>query len=423
MRNFQNEITGRFLKNSLLMIMLIAPTCCIIYSQESQIAAPVVKLSGYVKSDFFFDSRQNICAREGHFLLLPSPPSYDENNLDINAKSSFNTLPVQSNLAVNVAGPKVMGASVSALIEGDFFGQSNSDVNMLRLRHAYIKLSWEKTEIITGQYWHPAFALSCYPSTISFNTGAPINPFSRAPQVRITQTVGILKFSGSLLSQRDYVSVGPEGPNSKYLRDSGIPEIVITAETNTAGKFLLGAVLGYKTLVPQIKTGSNFNTSESVRGITANIFMKYSGTVLLAKLAGIYLENGSELISISGYAVKDTIDALKGIVTYEPVRTISCWGELQTCGKLIQAGIFSGYSQNMGTKSAVTGPFYLTSGALVKSLYRVSPRLSIKQGNLTLAAELEYTSALYGSPDNHGIMIQTTRVANTRLLLSAIYKF
>ncbi len=30
-----------------------------------------VKFSGFVKNDFFYDTRQTVAAREGHFLLWP----------------------------------------------------------------------------------------------------------------------------------------------------------------------------------------------------------------------------------------------------------------------------------------------------------------------------------------------------------------
>ena len=37
-----------------------------------------IKFSGFVKNDFFYDSRQTVTAREGHFLLWPSPEKLDE---------------------------------------------------------------------------------------------------------------------------------------------------------------------------------------------------------------------------------------------------------------------------------------------------------------------------------------------------------
>ena len=38
-----------------------------------------IKFSGYVKNDFFWDSRQTVAAREGHFLLWPMAEFLDEN--------------------------------------------------------------------------------------------------------------------------------------------------------------------------------------------------------------------------------------------------------------------------------------------------------------------------------------------------------
>jgi hypothetical protein len=394
-------------------------------AQDNNQVLPVIKLSGFVKSDLFFDTRQTISAREGHFLLFPAPKAYDGDMKDINTKTNFNFMPIHSNLAVNIAGPSALGATTSGLIEGDFFGQSNVDVNMLRLRHAYIRLKWAKTELLIGQYWHPLFVLSCYPGTVSFNTGAPIQPFSRAPQIRITHYLDIFKFSGALLSQRDNTSVGPDGPSSKYLRDTGIPEIQVSGEINIKNnqEFVFGAGFGYKRLTPVTKTGRNYKTSETVPGISSNAYLKHVGKYLTMKLEGIYLENGSEFLAISGYAVRDTIDAEKGLVNYEPVRTASCWAEIATNGKSIQFGIFSGYTKNLGTRSNVSGPFYLTSNLPIKSLYRVSPRIMVKSDNVTIAAEIEYTTALYGTINDHCVMVNTSNADNIRFLISVIYKF
>jgi hypothetical protein len=393
-------------------------------SQES-IAMPAIKLSGYVKNDMFFDSRQTVSAREGHFLLFPSAKVADQSGKDINAKPGFNFLAIQSNLSVGLSGPEAFGAKISGLIEGDFFGQSNADVNMLRLRHAYIKMQWKKTEILFGQYWHPLFVTSCFPATVSFNTGAPIQPFSRAPQLRISRLIKNLKISGTLLSQRDYASNGPDGVSSKYLRDSGIPEIQLSAELDIKRKneFILGSGFGYKRLTPQIKTSRNYRTSETVSGISANAYMKFVFSKLTIKLEGVYLENGSEFLCLSGFAVRDTVNATKGTVKYIPVRTFSAWNEIHTNGRRVQFGIFSGYTRNLGTRDEINGPVYLTSNAKIKSLYRIAPRFSVYSGNLVFASEIEFTSAQYGEPDKHCIMIHTTRVDNLRLLISAIYKF
>ena len=396
-----------------------------VVAQNNETDEPRVKISGLIKTDVFYDTRQTVAAREGHFLLFPAARLNDPSGKDINTKAGFNILPIQSNLSVGVTGPVVIGALTSGVVEGDFFGQSNADVNMFRLRHAYVKLKWEKTELLVGQYWHPMFATSCYPGTASFNTGAPIQPFSRAPQIKISYVPGKLKLSGMLLSQRDYTSVGPEGPSSKYLRDAGIPEIQLNAELSLKNQqeWVIGTGAGYKAIVPQLKTGNGFSTSEKVRGLSANAYIKHINKQFTLKAYAAYLENGSELLTISGYAVKDSTDSDKGYVSYTPFRTISYWGELHGNCKIIQPGIFAGYTENLGTGKQTKGPYYLMANMPVKSLFRLSPRVNIKAGILTVAVEVEYTSALIGTPDLKGNISDTYRVNNTRYLLSVLYKF
>lgn len=149
-----------------------------------------------MKNDVFYDSRETVSARDGHFLLWPSPVALDSVNTDMNNKAQLNMLAIQSRLTFRFSGPDVLGAQTTGLIEGDFFG--NASINSLRLRHAFVKLKWKHTELISGQYWNPLFSTSCFPGTISFNTGTPFNSFARNPQIRITHTLGTISFSGTL---------------------------------------------------------------------------------------------------------------------------------------------------------------------------------------------------------------------------------
>ncbi|MCB1128629.1 MAG: hypothetical protein KDM81_19185, partial [Verrucomicrobiae bacterium] len=146
-----------------------------------------VKWSGFVKSDHFFDSRQTVTAREGHFLLYPAPEMLDADENDINAAPNFNQLAVQTRLKATITAPDAFGAKVSGAIEGAFFGHSNPDINGFRLRHAFVKMTWDKTTLFAGQYWHPLFVIECFPGVVSFNTGVPFQPFSRNPQLRLEQ--------------------------------------------------------------------------------------------------------------------------------------------------------------------------------------------------------------------------------------------
>ena len=51
-----------------------------------------IKFTGFVKTDVFYDTRQTVSIREGHFLFYPDNISLDVNKNDINATSNFNML-------------------------------------------------------------------------------------------------------------------------------------------------------------------------------------------------------------------------------------------------------------------------------------------------------------------------------------------
>ena len=129
-----------------------------------------------------------------------------------------------------MTGPDALGAKTSGLIEGEFFGTADGDTNGFRLRHAIIKLNWKGTELMVGQFWHAMFITDCFPDVVSFNTGAPFQPFARAPQIRLTRAFGRLSIIATALSQRDFASSGPEGTSSVYIRNAAMPEFNLKAQ-------------------------------------------------------------------------------------------------------------------------------------------------------------------------------------------------
>ena len=157
--------------------------------------------------------------REGHFLLYPKNELLDPDGKDVNANLQLNMLSIQTRLNLLVTGPDVWKAKSSAYIEGEFFGTTDADINGFRLRHAFIKLQWTKTMLLAGQYWHPMFNTQCYPGTVSFNTGAPFQPFSRNPQIRVKQNFGKFNLVATAFWQRDFRSTGPDGVSASYLME------------------------------------------------------------------------------------------------------------------------------------------------------------------------------------------------------------
>ncbi len=400
-----------------------------------------IKISGFVKNDFFWDSRQTVAAREGHFLLWPSSELLSIDQVDINAKPNFNFLAIQSRLSVSINGPDAFGAKTSGIIEGDFFAQSDANINLLRLRHAMIKLNWEKTELLTGQYWNPLFIPACFPGTVSFNTGTPLQSFGRNPQVRITHTIGSLQVIAAALSQRDFATRGPDPSDntktlisSQFLRNSAIPDLHLqlhykNVSSGSPVTLLAGAGVAYKTIVPRLSSdwlSETHKVDEKISGFTAIAFSKITTGPVTIKLQGRYGENIADVLSISGFAVKRVESIVTGRQSYTPLRNLTFWGEVHTNGSKIQTGVFGGILTNMGTKEPLSsaGNAVYGHGTNIASLWRVSPRLIFISNKTKIALELEYTTAAYGSDyDVNYIPGTLTPVSNTRGLMSVIYSF
>jgi len=411
-----------------LLIVILIPTLS--FSQNNDSEKIKVTINGFVKNDMFWDSRQTISAREGHFLLFPAPVKLDIDGNDINEGTNFNFLAIQSRVAVNIKGANVLNAKISAKIEGDFFGQLNSNINLFRLRHAYIKMNWTSTELLIGQYWIAMFVPECFPGTISFNTGSPFQPFGGNPQIRLTQKLGKAKFMVMANSQRDYTSRGPNpaAPSStltsgQFMRNSGMPEISGQFHIKPTTNLLFGIGASYKQIKPQIATTNGYKTDETIGGFSSIAFLKLTTKKMTFKLQGIYGQNMPDVLSIGGFGISDSTDILKGFVTYTNLNTFSAWADIHTNGKKIQVGLFGGYSQNLGANDDIIGPIY-GLGTNIESMYRVSPRLSFKYNKLKFALEGEYTVANFGSTTNSkGVPPDLTAASNFRVLFAAYYFF
>lgn len=389
-----------------------------------------IKFSGYVKTDLFWDSRQTVSVREGHFLLWPSPEKLDPENKDINDKSSFNILSIQTRLLGKISGPDAFGAKTSGLIEADFFGNENpafSDVNGFRLRHAFVRLNWEKTELMIGQFWHPMFVTDCFPGVISFNTGAPFQPFSRNPQIKLTRKAGMLKLIMAVQSQRDFANrlAGSATQTSSYLRNAGIPDMQLQVHYAPGQNLIAGIGSGFKILMPQTESSAGYQTGEKTTAISALAFFKMKFDDITVKAEGVYGQNACDYLLPGGFAVKDTTDHTRDLVEYTPIGAISAWTDIHTNGKTFQAGLFAGYAKNLGSKDKITDPVngVYGLGTNIAEIFRISPRFIVNSGKFSFTTELEYTSAAYGTLNSNAIPENTETVDNLRILLAAYYFF
>ena len=413
-----------------------------------------IEFSGYVKTDISFDSRQTEDVREGHFLLYPKNELFDFDGNDINATPKFNILSIQTRLAGTISGPDFLGAKTSGLIEGSFFGNINSDINGFRLRHAMVQLIWDRTEIMVGQYWHPMFVTSCFPGTISFNTGAPFQPFARNPQIQITKKLWNINVIGTLAEQVDFVSTGPDGGSPKYLINSALPELNLRLEYKS-DDLLFGIGGNYKSLLPRMYVetfdtlhvqGIKIKTNERIAGKSFFAYLKINSKQLTYKFYGILGQLMYSMTNLGGYAEKEFImedflpeppagflNSKLTNITYTPINTFSAWTDMNSNGKVWQFGFFGGFTKNLGANDSIStaGKVY-ARGANIKYVYRISPRAIYTNGKFKVAPEIEYTVAAYATTDEEtgltninekGVVTDSKEIGNFRFLLGVYYLF
>lgn len=371
-----------------------------------------IKWSGFVKTDYMFDTRQTLNSREGHFMILPQAANMS-NGEDLNDNPNFNILSIQTRLTGTISGPDFFGFKTMGLIEADFFGNSGTgldDVNGFRLRHAFSKISNDKFEVLMGQFWNPMFVTDVSPGVYSFNTGVPFQPFSRNPQIRLT-TKGTLKLILVAFTERDFSTRGAS------VQKAAVPQLHAQIHYGSKSKLLAGGGFNYK--MAQNATNTAVLGTENVNSGSFIAFVSANLGKLSWKAEAVYGQNLSDVLQLSGYA----INADSNFVANQ---SLSAWTEFQgDISEKAEWGIFVAYTQNMGYSQAAD---YVAGflGNNVDYAFRLAPRIGFKSGKLTIGTELEFTRAQYGVYDATKGTIDITDVDpvdNTRVLITSIYKF
>lgn len=409
------------------------------YSQNNETKPDFgVKFNGYVKTAVFYDTRQMVSAREGYLHIYPTNEKKDINGEDINAKNNFNILSIESRLKASIYAPDVLNAKTSGVLEGEFFGTSNDNTNGFRLRHAFLKLNWKKTELLIGQTWNPMLNPDACPGTISFNTGMTFQPFSRNPQVRVSHKIGWFKVLATVASERDMTSTGPVADtlnstgksSSSFLQSSGMPLFNVQLQLNPdSTNFLIAIGGGYKRLTPLNSykhNGKTYKTDESIESYDAMALVKVKFNPITITAQTVYTQNGASLFMLGGYAVQ-SVDAVTGERKYTNIETVSSWIDVRTNGKVWQAGLFAGYSENLGSEKDIYSTkniYSFNNISNIQHVYRVAPRLSYTFKKAVFAFEYDYSVAAYGTIiDSKAKVEDSKEIANNRFLFTAALNF
>ncbi len=382
-----------------------------------------VDFSGFVRNDFIFDSRKNVCACDHLLEFYPYKPVYDENGEDTYAQPNAHFLNTFSRFGTRFSGLELGKATVTGYIEVDFTGYSST--NGIRLRHAYTSFVWPKTTLLFGRAWHPTFIEKVYPSVLNENTGLPFQVFNRSPQLRVTHHLTEnLDFIAGVVYQFNYANDGPDGKTYRYQREAVIPNL--HAQLQFFNKnWVAGAAVDWKSIQPRISTmgtTGTFIARQKLNTWAALAYLKFSKNKFEFKAKSMYGQNVSESLLPSGYAVA-SLNESTGAETYTPLNHIYNWVNI-TYGQTWKVGFFAGYLKNLGTSEQPVGPFY-GQATDIDMVYKISPQLIYTYKNFMFGWEMSWTTAAYGDIDytNFGKIKNAENVTNFRNMISVAYNF
>lgn len=379
-----------------------------------------LKLYGQVRADLFYNTRANAESVDGLFYSYPMDIKLDAEGNDLNDQDNSNMYLLYSRLGLDVKGPKLGSAKTSAKIEFDFRG-SGTTLSLIRLRHAYFNFDWGKSSVLAGQTWHPFFG-EVSPQMLNLNTGAPFQPFSRAPQVRYRFNHNGLQLTASAVWQSQFLSNGPDGKSNKYIKNSCVPEIHFGADYKTSN-LIVGAGADMTSLVPRTQStidGNVFKVNERITTVSGEVHAKYTTPMWYFAAKSTLASNLTQTSMLGGYGVCD-IDPITGQQLYTPTYNSSSWVNV-VWGKKWEVGAFGGYMKNLGTTKEVSS--LIGTGVDVDQIVCGSAEVTYNLPHWRIGLEYNYTAAWYGDLNKaNGKIVNTHSVDNHRIVASATFSF
>lgn len=386
---------------------------------------------GFIRNYFSVDTRENVAGTGDLFNYLPKDNLWNQTEAeaaasgvqreDLNAQTTMRFLSLTTRLGLDIKDYRWKKTSFGGKIEADFYAglTGSTGTAQMRLRQAYMTLTWDslrmsgdalsRVNLLLGQTWHPMAA--DMPDVISLNTGAPFNPFSRTPQVKMDARLGkYFTLTASALWQMQYTSTGPEGASANYIKYAYTPECYLGLSYHPNANVLLRAGVDLLSIAPR-HTGSVLNNqgqevkvkvSDRITTFSPFLYLQYKHKDFSLKAKTIYAQAGEHMNLNGGYGISRINQ--DGSWEYTPTRNSSSWVSL-AYGKQVKSILFAGYVRNFGTKDALATNaagdiqgFYFSKNSFtnMNRLWRLSPTVLFTWGKFQLGAEYEITSAQYG---------------------------
>ena len=384
------------------------------YSQEQEIK-PEIEIKGSIRFQMFYDTYQSNESRDGLLYLYPKANDSKGNNESDKIGSSA----YFSRIQIKQTGSQAFGADITALLEGDFCGTSQNYAAQLRIRHAFVKLNWDKTSLLFGQYWHTMIESDVVPFS-HLVANVPFFPLNRSPQISATYKANDnLSVTGAALVHSYHRNTAPTDAQ----RNAGIPEFAGKLKYSN-GPLVIGVNGGINTLKPRLVTDSSSSTTTKIISPYTGIFGSFKSKFIIAKWQFIYGKNITQFSTIGGYGAMENPDSVEDY-NYSNLKTLATWADIYTNSEKVQIGLFAGYCTNLGADNTYFSIIGANRNDDLKNVLRISPRLVFLSKKMQFAIEYAYNRALYGAKwdTKHNILKTYKPVVNHRFLFSMQYDF
>lgn len=380
-------------KNYLLALTAFLLIPAVIFAQENK---PQIKVGGVFFLATYYDTYKSVESREGVSYSFPMAPQLDEEGHDINKAGQFGMSVYQTRLHVKASGFKLLNADARLYVETDFLGSKSDALQMIRLRHAYLDLRWEKDELLFGQTNNVESLEEVTSGLLTSGAGSPIALLSRPMMIRY----------GRKLSDRwkTYAAVSyhrPQTGDAEAARNNGFPSVEGRIQYENSDNLLFGVAGSYKSMRPRLQTESGRRTEERIGSANVTAFLRYRlNNGYQIKFQGIYGSNLSHLGMAGGYG-KRFGEEEKEDYGYTNFKGMSAWADFESKSyNDFYFGLFAGYMENLGAEKTVDPSRLFARHADLHLTGRIGPRIAYFKDQIFLGLEYSLFFSRWGEKFN-----------------------
>ena len=391
------------MKKGIIIVLATLLSVSVAFAQETPAK---FKLYGFIRNYISADTRAVSAGTEDLYFYMPKGKAMtDDYAFDTNAGFNWRFVSLTTRLGLDVSGYKFGTMGVSGKVEADFYNLS-SNVPILRLRQAFMKLTWDESPVALtiGQTWHPMAA--DMPHMNNLETGAPFNPFNRSPQVtadvKLSDNVSL---TASMLYLNHYLPTGPANKSKDYYK-YGLPEFYLGVTYTTArftGKLGVDMVnmRPYRTITDWRQQGDPTAATIEVKSLLPTVspfvFLQYTNGKFQLRAKSILAQAGEHMNLLSGYGVHSFNQ--DGTISYTPMQDWASFVSF-SYGKKFQVMGMLGYMKQLGTtKDLADNNVWMNTSADVhiQQAFRATPTVAWNLGKFTVSLEYNITAAEFGS--------------------------